>query len=68
MGVYELLVTTDEVRELATERRSAWDMKQAAIKAGMKTLRDDAWLKAIAGNTSMQEVTRLTKSESGVGN
>lgn len=68
MGVYELLVTTDEVRELATERRSAWDMKQAAIKAGMKTLRDDAWLKAIAGNTSMHEVTRLTKSESGVGN
>ncbi|MEE2642471.1 MAG: ATPase, T2SS/T4P/T4SS family [Planctomycetota bacterium] len=67
MGVYELLVTTDDIRELATERRSAWDLKQVAVKGGMKSLRDDAWLKAIAGNTSMQEVTRLTKSDSSVG-
>lgn len=66
MGVYELLVTTDEIRELATQRRSAWDLKQVAVKQGMKTLRDDAWLKAIAGNTSMQEVTRLTKSDTGI--
>lgn len=66
MGVYELLVTTDEIRELATLRKSAWDLKQAAVKSGMKSLRDDAWLKAIAGNTSMAEVTRLTKSDSGL--
>lgn len=67
MGVYELLVTTDEVRELATARKSAWDIKQSAVKSGMKTLRDDSWLKAIAGNTSLQEVTRLTKSDGGMG-
>lgn len=67
MGVYELLVTTDEIRELATERKSSWDLKQAATRGGMKSLRDDAWLKAIDGNTSMQEVTRLTKSDSGIG-
>ena len=66
MGVYELLVTTDEIRELATLRKSAWELKQAAVKSGMKTLRDDAWLKAIAGNTSMAEVTRLTKSDTGM--
>ncbi len=66
MGVYELLVTTDDIRELATQRKSAWDMKQAAVKQEMKTLRDDAWLKAIAGGTSLQEVTRLTKSDSGL--
>ncbi|MDG2468657.1 MAG: ATPase, T2SS/T4P/T4SS family [Pirellulaceae bacterium] len=66
MGVYELLVTTDDIRELATQRKSAWDMKQAAVKQEMKTLRDDAWLKAIAGGTSLQEVNKKKKSDSGL--
>lgn len=63
VGIYELLVTTDSVRELAMERASTFAIKQAALTDGMRTLRDDAWLKTIAGQTSISEVTRVTKND-----
>ncbi|MEZ6093084.1 MAG: ATPase, T2SS/T4P/T4SS family [Pirellulaceae bacterium] len=66
LGIYELLVTSERVRELAQERASSWDIKKAALADGMKTLRDDAWLKAIAGSTSVDEVVRITKSDRGM--
>jgi general secretion pathway protein E/type IV pilus assembly protein PilB len=63
MGIYELLVTTEALRELAHERSSTWEIKQAAVKQGMRTLRDDGWLKVIAGKTSLDEVLRITKGD-----
>jgi type II secretory ATPase GspE/PulE/Tfp pilus assembly ATPase PilB-like protein len=32
----------------------------------MSTLRDDGWMKVIAGKTSVDEVVRITKSDRGV--
>jgi general secretion pathway protein E/type IV pilus assembly protein PilB len=65
-GVYELLVTTEEVRELAQRRASSWEVKRAGKEAGMLTLRDDGWRKAIKGMTSIDEVVRITKSDRAV--
>ena len=66
MGIYELLVTTESIRQLAHDRASTWALKKAALKDGMRTLRIDAWDKAIAGNTSVDEVLRITKSDTGL--
>ncbi|QEG22438.1 GspE/PulE family protein [Mariniblastus fucicola] len=63
MGVYELLVTTEAVRELAQERASTWEIKKACLAGGMKTLRDDGWRKVIAGDTSVEEILRITKGD-----
>ena len=63
MGVYELLVTTQEIRDLAHDRKSSWEIKQAALRGGMRTLRDDGWIKALRGETSAEEVLRITKSD-----
>jgi len=63
MGIYELLVANDEVRELAQNRASSWDIRKAAVAHGMRTLRMDAWDKVIAGHTSIDEVLRVTKGE-----
>jgi general secretion pathway protein E/type IV pilus assembly protein PilB len=63
MGLYELLVTTDEVRQLAHDRASSWEIKQAGARAGMKTLRDDGWRKAIHGLTTVDEILRVTKGD-----
>jgi general secretion pathway protein E/type IV pilus assembly protein PilB len=63
LGIYELLITTDEVRQLANDRASSWKIKDAAIKAGMITLRQDGWRKVIAGDTSIDEVAITTKSD-----
>jgi general secretion pathway protein E/type IV pilus assembly protein PilB len=61
IGLYELLVTTDEIRQQAHDRASAWAIKQAAARQGMLTLRHDGWRKVLAGRTSVDEVTRVTK-------
>jgi general secretion pathway protein E/type IV pilus assembly protein PilB len=63
LGLYELLVTTDEVRHLAHENASTWDLKRAAIKAGMVTLRMDGWRKVLNGITSIDEIARVTKGD-----
>ena len=63
LGIYELMLTTDEVRDLATQNASSWELKKVAVRNGMGTLRDDGWRKVIAGKTSMDEVLRITKGD-----
>ncbi|MEX2169410.1 MAG: ATPase, T2SS/T4P/T4SS family [Pirellulales bacterium] len=62
-GIFELCVTTDAVRQLAHDRASSWDIRQAALKDGMRTLRQDAWHKVLAGTTTVDEVLRVTKGD-----
>ncbi len=64
MGIYELLVTTESIRQLAHDRVSSFEIKKAGIAAGMRTLRMDAWRKAFEGTTSTDEVMRVTKNDS----
>lgn len=63
MGIYELLVTNDTLRQLAQDRASTWEIKKAAIREGMRTLRDDGWLKVLQGDTSIEDVLRITKGD-----
>ena len=63
LGVYELLIVNDDLRQLAHEGVSTWEIKKAAIAGGMKTLRDDGWRKVISGQTSVEEVLRITKGD-----
>jgi general secretion pathway protein E/type IV pilus assembly protein PilB len=63
MGIYELLVASEELRQLALERASSWAIRKEAVNQGMRTLRMDAWDKVIAGTTSIDEVLRVTKGE-----
>ncbi len=63
VGLYELLVTTEEIRQLSHDRVSSWAIEQAAVRQGMRTLRDDGWIKVLAGRTTMDEVMRVTKGK-----
>ena len=63
IGIYELLLGNDRIRALANERQPTNVIKQAAIEAGMKTLRHDGWDKVLQGITSMDEVLRVTKED-----
>ncbi|MCU0958593.1 MAG: Flp pilus assembly complex ATPase component TadA [Pirellulaceae bacterium] len=63
MGIYELLLTDNNIRQLAHDRASTWRIKQAAVRQGMRTLRDDGWQKAIEGLTTVDEVLRITKGD-----
>jgi general secretion pathway protein E/type IV pilus assembly protein PilB len=63
MGIYELLVSNEPIRELALERASSWTIRKAAVANGMHTLRQDAWQKVVTGDSSVDEVLRVTKGE-----
>lgn len=62
-GIYELLVTTDHIKELIVQRTNANHIRQEAFKAGMLTLRRDGWRKVLSGATTIEEVARVTASD-----
>ena len=62
-GIYELLVVTEAIRPLIMSRASAVAIAQRAIEAGMRTLRDDGWIKVKNGETTIEEVLRVTQME-----
>lgn len=59
-GVYELLRIDDEVRSAIIARSSAAEIRQIAVQNGMRTLRRDALRKVNEGQTTIEEVMRVT--------
>jgi general secretion pathway protein E len=63
MGIYELLLMDNEVRQLALKNTDSNSIKQAAIGKGMRTLRDDGAAKVLAGVTTIEEVMMVTAED-----
>ncbi len=61
-GIYELMPVTDKVRELILARASSYAIREAAIEAGMRTLREDAMQKILLGITTLEESLRVIYS------
>jgi general secretion pathway protein E len=59
-GVFEVLEMTGEVRNMVGSQTDANMLDQAAIKAGMTTMLDDAVAKCRAGVTTVPETLRVT--------
>jgi type IV pilus assembly protein PilB len=62
MGLYEVMMVNDEVRELAIARASADQIAEVAVRNGMRRLREDGLEKVKQGRTSIAEVSRVTGS------
>ena len=65
--VDELLVVTEALRPLIMNRAPASTLAQKAIEHGMRTLRNDGWVKVKAGRTTIEEVLRVTQTEEHLG-
>ena len=63
VAIYELLVVDDELRQLIMKNADAATIKAAAVKKGMRTLRQDGAGKVLKGITSVDEVVRVTQRE-----
>jgi len=61
IGIFELLMMTDEIRELVVQRASAWKIQQLATTQGLRLLREDGWEKVRNGLTTPEEVLRAAK-------
>lgn len=59
-GIHELLVMNDAIRGLITTHPSINDLKKAAVQSGTHTLQIDGLLKVIQGETSVNEILRVT--------
>jgi type II secretory ATPase GspE/PulE/Tfp pilus assembly ATPase PilB-like protein len=62
-GIYEFLAVSEAIRPLIMNRAPASNIAQAAIEHGMRTLRNDGWVKVKAGRTTVEEVLRVTQTE-----
>lgn len=61
LGIYEALVVTEAIKQLALKRVSSSELAEQAIKEGMITMKQDGIMKAIDGITTLEEVWRVTK-------
>jgi type IV pilus assembly protein PilB len=62
VGLYEVMVMSDEIRTLTLQRGAAGQIAAVAVGDGMRRLREDGLDKVKAGLTSMAEVARVTGS------
>jgi len=60
-GIYELLIPNDEIRKLILSKRSGDEIRAAAQRAGMKTLREIGLDKIKSGITTPEELVRVTQ-------
>ena len=63
MGIHELMRVDDDVRAHVMKNSDATALKRTAVANGMKTLREDGALKVLAGQTSIDEVMRVTAED-----
>jgi type IV pilus assembly protein PilB len=59
-GLYEVMEVDDQLRELILVGASALELKKKAIECGMITLRRSGLIKAMTGQTTLEEVARET--------
>jgi type II secretory ATPase GspE/PulE/Tfp pilus assembly ATPase PilB-like protein len=64
MGVYEVFDVSDAIQELILKRATSSEIQAQAQAEGMITMRQDGYLKALAGQTTVKEVNRVASENS----
>ncbi len=62
-GIYEMMVMTKQIRDLAFNKASSTEVRRAAVANGMSTLAMDGARKALQGITTPEEILRMAKSD-----
>jgi type IV pilus assembly protein PilB len=63
MGIYELMTMTNQIREMTFKGESTQTLRKVARKQGMRTLFEDGMIKAMKGQTTLDEVLRITQHD-----
>lgn len=59
-GLYEVMDVTEEIQQLIVARATSAEIQRKAVEQGMITMRQDGYLKALQGITTLEEVNRVT--------
>lgn len=60
LGIYEVLPISTDIQKLIIARYSADQLQEQAVKEGMVTMQTDGLIKALRGQTTLEEVMRVT--------
>jgi type IV pilus assembly protein PilB len=63
MGIYEVFSVTDQIQDLILKRSTSADIQKVAQSQGMVTMRQDGYLKALSGKTTINEVNRVAATD-----
>jgi type IV pilus assembly protein PilB len=63
MGIYELMGMTSQIREMTFKGESTQNLRKMARKQGMRTLFEDGMIKVLKGQTTLDEVLRITNHD-----
>ena len=66
-GIFEMMDMSNEIRQMILTNCSSGQIREVAIRAGMRSLSEDGWRLVRKGITTPEEVMRVTKEQS-VGN
>lgn len=61
-GLYEVMDVTEDIQNLIVARSTSREIERKAVEQGMITMRQDGYLKALQGITTLEEVNRVTAS------
>lgn len=64
VGLYEVFEITEPIQELIIKHSTSTEIQNAAQTQGMITMREDGYLKALAGFTTLSEVNRVATADS----
>jgi type IV pilus assembly protein PilB len=62
LGIYEVMTLSSDIRRMALERRPSEEIRDVAVREGMRRLRDDGLEKVRQGLTSIAEIARVIGS------
>ncbi|HEY0965219.1 MAG TPA: GspE/PulE family protein [Candidatus Saccharimonadales bacterium] len=58
-GLYEVMDVTEEIQNLVVKQATSAEIQRKAVEQGMITMRQDGYLKALQGLTTLEEVNRV---------
>ncbi|SPE32198.1 Type II secretion system protein E [Acidobacteriia bacterium SbA2] len=61
VGIFEFMEMEEGIRRAIVSRADASTLRVAARERGMRSLREDGWLKVASGQTTLEEVLRVTQ-------
>ena len=64
MGIYEVFDVSEAIQDLILKRATSNEIQAQAQKEGMVSMRQDGYLKALAGQTTLKEVNRVASADS----
>lgn len=62
-GIFEVMDVTEAIQNLIVKRATSAEIQHKAIEQGMITMRQDGYLKALTGITTLEEVNRVTSAD-----